>query len=302
MQVHFGLDQLKPAWDQAVVCIGTFDGVHVGHRSVIRTAVEEAERRGWPCALLTFDRHPAAVLAPERCPVSVGTLAGNLREFEALGVSVAIVLAFTRELSLTSAEEFLNDTLKRRLRASEIVVGQDFAFGHKRQGTPEWLCERISTKIVPPVTVDGQRVSSSAIRAAILAGQVEQACRWLGRPFELGGVVVRGARKGRELGFPTLNLAPTSNQAVPADGVYHCTCTTPWGEFEAAGSVGTRPTFDGSDRVIEAHLLDYAGDDLYGKPVRLRFHSRIREQARFETVEELRRQMAADVETVRRQS
>lgn len=301
MQVHFGLDSLRVGWQNAVVCIGTFDGVHIGHQRVIQTAVEEALLQGVPCVLVTFDRHPAAILAPDRCPKAVGSLPTNLREFERLGVSAAIVLAFTYELSQTPAESFFEETLLACLRASQIVVGHDFAFGHGRQGTPEWLCDRIKTKIVPAVTLGGLRVSSAAIRSAIHEGRVEDAARWLGRPFELGGIVVKGERLGSELGFPTVNIAPTFDQAVPGDGVYACACATPFGGFKAAGSVGDRSTVSGTLRTIEAHLLDYPGDGLYGRSLSLKFLRRLRVQVKFDSLEELKAQMARDVENVRQQ-
>jgi riboflavin kinase/FMN adenylyltransferase len=299
VQVHFGLDQLRPEWDRSVVCIGTFDGVHLGHQSVIGTAVREADAQGLPATLVTFDRHPAAVLAPDKCPAAIAGIGTNLREFERLGAAVCVLLPFTKELSQTPAEAFFQEVLLRRLLASEIVVGHDFAFGKDRQGTPEWLCERIKTKIVPPFLMEGVRVSSSAIRAAVTEGRVEDARRWLGRPFELGGVVGGGERLGRELGYPTLNLARSLEQVVPGDGVYAADCATPFGVFRAAASVGNRETVGGTSRAIEAHLLDYPGNSLYGRSVGLRFLARLRDQVRYNSVESLIEQLARDVEACR---
>jgi len=300
MQVHFGLESLRADWQRAVVCIGTFDGVHLGHQAVIRAAVEEAACQELPSVLLTFDKHPAAILNPKNCPPSVGTLRSNLEAFQELGVSVAVVLAFTKEFSQTPAETFFNETLVEHLRAGEVVVGYDFAFGHKRQGTPEWLCERIKTKIIQAFMLEGKRVSSTEIRKCIQEGRVEEATKLLGRPFELDGDVVHGDKKGIQLGFPTINLARTSDQVVPADGVYACRCETPFGTFAAAGSVGMRPTFSGKARTIEAYLIDYPGGNLYGKAVSLAFLAKVRDQEMFQSENALKEQMSEDVELVRK--
>ncbi len=299
MQVHFGLDGLLADWASSIACIGVFDGVHLGHQAVIREAVSWSESIGSPAVLITFDRHPLAVLAPERCPQAVGTVRANLSEFERLGVSICVVLSFNEELRQTSAEDFLRTCLIEGLRAKGAVVGQDFAFGRGREGTAEWLSSRIDTRVVPPLLLDGARVSSTAIRLAIGEGRVEDAARLLGRPFAFEGIVVEGEKVGRQLGFPTANLARSSDQVVPADGVYAGSCATPFGEFRAAISVGVRPTFDGRSRTIEAHLIDYPGTNLYGKPVVFRLESRLRAQERFDDGERLAEQMKLDAEAAR---
>lgn len=300
MQVHFGVDQLQAEWSKALVCVGTFDGVHLGHQAVIRQAVSHAREAQEPAILVTFDRHPAAVLAPDRCPPAIASIPANLRMFASLSVAVTVMLPFTRELSQTSAEDFYRTILVEKLRASAIVVGHDFAFGHGRQGTSEWLKERIETTVVPPFELDGLRVSSSAIRAAILEGRVEDARRLLGRPFELFGVVVPGQQLGRTIGFPTANLARSFNQAVPANGVYACEAQTDFGTFRAAVGIGVRPTVatDGS-RTVEAYLIDYAGTELYGTSLSLRFLKRIRDEERFDSMEALIEQMESDVAAAR---
>lgn len=220
MQVHFGVGLLRAEWSRAVVCVGTFDGVHLGHRAVIGRAVEEARNAELPCALATFDRHPFAVLNPARCPKAIADLGENLREFERLGVAVAVVLPFDAALSRMSADVFLRDVLQGAMHASNLVVGHDFAMGNGREGTPEWLAARVPTTVVPPFEIEGHRVSSSAIRTAIAEGNVESAARLLGRPFELTGVVVGGQKLGRTLGYPTANLARSIDGVLPADGVY----------------------------------------------------------------------------------
>jgi riboflavin kinase/FMN adenylyltransferase len=300
MQVHFGLGLLRAEWSESSVCIGTFDGVHLGHRFLISHAVREARASELPAILVTFDRHPAAVLAPERCPQAISSLYQNLAAFESLGVAVAVILEFDRALSQTTAEDFLQQFVIDKLRAAEMVIGHDFAFGKGRQGTPEWLQGRIKTHGVPPFAFEGQRVSSSEIRQAIVEGRMEDASRRLGRPFEVTGVVITGQKLGRSLGFPTINIARSFDQVTPADGVYSGVCRTPFGAYKAAINIGLRPAVGGSSRTIEAHLLDYTGETLYGCAVSLGIHSRLREERRFPSLVALGEQMARDVEEVRR--
>jgi riboflavin kinase/FMN adenylyltransferase len=294
MHVHFGSDLLHAEWHESVVCIGTFDGVHRGHQAVIRRAVEKARELGLPCALLTFDRHPAAILAPDRCPAAIASLQANLQHFEDLGVAVAVVMPFTKELSETSAEAFFQDVVVDKLGGKSLVVGHDFAFGKARQGTPQWLSARIETEVIPPFQLEGMRVSSSAIRSSVEAGDVERAAKLLGRDFEMPGIVVSGERLGRQLGYPTINLARSFRQVMPADGVYGGACSTPYGTYKAAISVGCRPTV-GGEHTVEAFLLDYPGNALYGAAVVLKFAQRIRDQQRFDSLDELKNQMQTDV-------
>ncbi len=298
MQVHFGVELLNAQWPGAVLCVGTFDGVHLGHQEVVRTAVGRAAEMEQPCIVVTFDRHPAAILNPTRVPKAIASLDENLAVFERLGAAMTLVLAFDRTLSETPAETFFREVLIGRLKAASLVVGHDFAFGKGRVGSPVWLQARIETVVVPPFEIAGRRVSSSEIRSAIEAGHVELAAKWLGRPFELPGIVVPGARLGRQLGFPTANLARSFDQVTPADGIYGGKCITPFGEFKAAISIGYRPTVQGKERTIEAYLLDYPGHDIYGAPLLLRFHKRIRDEVSFDSLDALKIQIADDVKVV----
>lgn len=300
MLTHFGVDLLVPEWSESVVCVGAFDGVHLGHQALIRAAVGEASSSDRPCVLVTFDRHPAAVLAPDRRPPSIGTLEQNLGAFRRLGVALCVILRFDRALADMSAQEFLDSILFERLRATGVVVGHDFAMGHGRQGDADWLGQRIPTTVVPPFLIEGRRVSSTALRLLVAEGRVEEAERLLGRRFSIPGVVVAGRKLGRELGFPTVNLARAEDQVVPRYGVYAGYAATPKGRFRAAISVGLRPTVDGKVRAIEANLLDYPGDNLYGSAVEIEFHSRLRDEEAFPSLEELKAQMARDVERVLR--
>lgn len=299
MQVHLRLETLRPEWQRSVACIGTFDGVHLGHRKVIETAVARASERGLPAVVITFDRHPASVLAPDRCPPAVASLASNLRAFESLGVAATLVLPFDRRLADTTADTFLEAYIRQGARADLLVVGHDFAFGHDRVGTPAWLEGRIETQVVPPFEVDGVRVSSSSVRKAVAEGRVEDAARWLGRPFQIEGVVVHGAQLGRKLGFPTANVARSFAQVTPADGVYVGSVQSSRGRYRAALSVGTRPTVGETALAIEAYLLKYEGESLYGTPITLDFERRLRGQVKFDSLEALKEQMAKDVAAAR---
>jgi len=299
MQVHFGVGLLRAEWRKAIACVGTFDGVHMGHQAVISEAVAQARRDELPCVLVTFDRHPAAILAPSRCPKTVAGLQENLQVFERLGASATVVLPFDAELSRMSAERFLREILIGAIKASSIVVGHDFAMGNGREGTADWLAARVPTSVVPPFEIDGVRVSSSAIRKAVSEGRMPDAARLLGRPFALSGVVVGGQKLGRQLGFPTANIARSFDQVMPADGIYAGWLSVSQGRYKAAVSIGVRPAVGGSDRSVEAYLLDYPGDSLYGMSVKLELVLRLREERNFPTLEELVCQIERDVEETR---
>ena len=299
MQVHFGLGALSAEWPSAVACVGTFDGVHLGHQAVIRRAVERAYGAEQPCILVTFDRHPMATLRPGSQPKSLSSLEDNLREFARLGVSVAAILPFDKMLSEMSADEFLREILQGRLRASSIVLGHDFAMGKGREGTGSWLSGHLPTEVVPAFELDGKRVSSTAIRLSVSSGDVEQAETLLGRSYKVSGIVVPGQRLGRELGFPTANIGRSLDLALPADGVYGGRFCCSEGRYTAAISIGMRPAVNGKTRTLEAHLLDYPGGSLYGRSCHLEFWKRLRPEWDFPSLEALKEQICLDVEQVR---
>lgn len=299
MQVHVGLDLLKVEWNRSVACIGTFDGVHLGHRQVIEATVARSLERGLPSVIITFDRHPASILVPDRCPRPIASLDSNLHQFRKMGISLALVLPFTRQLADTSAEQFFDEAIRTCVRADLVVVGHDFAFGHDRVGTPDWLATRIETEVIPAFEIGGTRISSSAVRRAVAEGHVEVANTLLGRPFAIEGAVVRGAQLGRKLGYPTANVARTFNQITPGDGIYSGEARTQNGRFRAAISIGGRPTIDATSRTIEAYLLDYKGESLYGTSITLEVQRKLRDQIKFEDLESLKEQMAKDVAIVR---
>jgi riboflavin kinase / FMN adenylyltransferase len=269
------------------VAVGTFDGVHLGHREVIRGSD----------SVLTFDPHPVSVVAPQHTPKLLTTLERKAELIASLGVQELIVIPFDADFAKRSAEDFVNDVLVGSLGAAQVAIGENFRFGHKAQGDPRLLStdERFQTVVHPLLEVDGEIVSSSHIRGLVLAGEVRRANELLGSPFQLSGEVVHGDERGRELGFPTANLVPEEALACPGHGVYACTADG----RAAAVSIGVRPTFKtGRGELIEAYILDFDAD-LYGSTLRLEFLERLRGERRFGTREALIEQMRRDVQSTR---
>ena len=265
------------------LAVGTFDGVHVGHRDVISSAD----------GVLTFEPHPASVVAPERAPELLTPLAVKADLVASLGVEELIIVRFDAAFAAQSAEAFIDDVLVGRLGAREVSVGENFRFGAHALGDAALLAAdgRFAARVVPLREMDGEIVSSSRIRSLIKLGDVAAAGRLLGDPFELRGQVVAGDRRGRTLGFPTANLVPEEGVACPGHGVYACLANG----LPAAVSIGVRPTFGaGRHELIEAHLIDFDGD-LYGSELRLHFLERLRGERRFESAEALIEAMHADV-------
>ncbi|MEA2367489.1 MAG: riboflavin kinase / adenylyltransferase [Thermoleophilaceae bacterium] len=282
------LDQVKPREDRSRhVAIGTFDGVHLGHRAVI----------GGADTVLTFDPHPLAVIRPDAMPKLLMPFDIKRDVISGLGVEELAVIHFDREFQELSADRFVEDVLVGRLGASQVRVGENFRFGKGAKGDTDFLRSRseFETEVVPMVEVEGETVSSTQIRALVAAGDVERAARFLGAPFMLEGEVVRGDGRGRELGMPTANLVPDPRFAVPGHGVYAA-----WAHgHPAAVNVGVRPTFDsGRGLLVESYLIDYS-DDLYGQTLRVAFVKRLRGERRFDSVDALVEQMLRDVEEVR---
>jgi len=274
------------------VAVGTFDGVHLGHREVIRGAD----------TVLTFEPHPAAIVAPGGAPRLLTPLHRKLELIAELGVEEVVVVVFDREFASRSADSFIDDVLVGTLRAEHVSVGENFRFGHKATGDLQRLRadSRFETRVVPLLEVDGEVVSSSHIRGLVLGGAVEYADKLLGAPFTFSGEVTEGDKRGRTLGFPTANLLPRDGYVVPGHGVYACRAWTDDGVVHvAATNVGVRPMFvTGRGELIEAFLVDFDGD-LYGSQLRLEFLKRLRGEKRFESVEALIEQMGRDVEEAR---
>ena len=265
------------------VAIGTFDGVHLGHREVIRGAD----------TVLTFDPHPLAVLHPEATPKLIASLDVKRDLIAGLGVEEMVVIPFDRGFSEQSAESFVSEVLIERLGARRVSVGENFRFGKGARGTADFLraYNEFETRVVPLVAVAGETVSSSHIRGLVAAGDVKQAADFLGGPFLFEGEVVMGDRRGRELGMPTANLVPDDAYVCPGHGVYAA-----WANgYPTAVNVGVRPTFDtGRGLLVEAHLIGFDGD-LYGQQLRIAFLERMRGEKRFDSVDALVEQMHRDV-------
>ncbi|HEX2158097.1 MAG TPA: bifunctional riboflavin kinase/FAD synthetase [Actinomycetes bacterium] len=289
-----------------VVTVGMFDGVHRGHRALLDRVVAEAAAREVPAAAVTFDRHPLAVLRPGSEPPLLTTLDRKVALLGQAGMAVVVVLEFTRELSQVPAEAFAAEVLFDALAARAVVVGENFRFGHRAAGDPALLAELgrprgIEVVAVPLYAQGDQAVSSTRIRAELAAGDVAAAAASLGRPYAVEGTVVGGDRRGGPLlGVPTANLEVPDSIALPADGVYagHLADDADGDARPAAVSVGTNPQF-GTDRRVEAHVLDFDGD-LYGHRVSVDFTHHLRGQAVFADVDELSAQIKADVEEARR--
>jgi riboflavin kinase/FMN adenylyltransferase len=268
--------------------IGTFDGVHLGHREVIRGAD----------TVLTFDPHPMSVIHPEATPKLISTFPVRRDLIAGLGVEELVVIPFDKSFSEQSAEDFVQHVLLDRLGAVAVSVGENFRFGKGARGTPEFLSghDEFETRVVPLVEAAGETVSSSHIRGLVAAGEVDQAAVFLGGPFLFEGEVVPGDKRGHELGMPTANLVPDDAYVTPGHGVY-----AGWANgHPAAVNVGVRPMFEtGRGLLVEAHLLDFDAD-LYGQTLRIAFLERLRGEKRFDSVDELVAQMNRDVEDARR--
>src|SRR3712207_2618274 len=294
MRLFHGYDNAEIA-RPTVLTLGVFDGLHLGHQLIIRTVVERARAVAAVPTVITFDPHPRAVLHPEAAPPLLQTFDQKIEAFGVLGVEQTIVIRFTREFAQGAAEEFLQDVVRDRLQAREVYLGRGFAFGRNREGNSGMLraaSERLGFRAeeVPEVRLRGRRISSSRIRTLLAEGRVGQARRMLGRPYGVEGRVVRGRERGRLLGFPTANLQP-QNRVIPRGGVY-VTATLIDGLWRrSVTNVGTRPTFDErGDPTVETYVMNWTGD-LYGDVVRVRFLHRLRDEKKFDSLADLKRQI-----------
>lgn len=298
---------MTPPIEGAVLSIGNFDGVHRGHQQLIAQAGLFAANTGGPVVVLTFDPHPLSILAPDRAPKRLSRIPDRLKLLERAGADVAVVVQTDRELLAVEPEDFVERIVVERFRPTHIVEGPSFSFGKARRGTPDLLKELgprfgFSAHILAPVEVqidagESIMVSSSVVRSLLEAGKTKRASLCLGRDYELSGTVVEGAKRGRSIGFPTANI-DIPDLLIPADGVYAARARTAGGEFAAAVSIGSNPTFEGDRRIVEAHLLEFDGD-LYGQTMTLAIGRRVRGQVKFDGVEQLVAQIEEDVAAVR---
>jgi riboflavin kinase/FMN adenylyltransferase len=278
--------------------IGNFDGVHRGHQTILARAVEQARASALMPAVLTFHPHPARVLRPAVAPPLLMTLEQRLRAFESAGIASVLVLRFDESLAKVNAEDFVRRFLVDGMRARAILVGGNFRFGHKQAGDVKLLGQLgerhcFHVEVVPPVVEDGIVVSSTAVRNAVRDGRMEDATKFLGRPFALGGEIRTGTGQGRKLVVPTLNLG-TEQEALPKRGVYATESLIEQTAYRSVTNVGVRPTFDGRYLAIESHLFDFNETRSAG-PMEVRFFTRLRDEQKFSGADALRAQVLRDI-------
>ena len=281
-----------------VVALGNFDGVHVGHRAILKTAIDRARAASGTAFAVTFNPLPSKVLAPAHAPRLILTPEDKLELLRQSGIDGVIVITFTPALSQVTAVDFVRDYLLGKIGARSVVVGHSVNFGHDRAGNAELMAELgrqmgFETTVVGPVTVKGAEVSSTRIRELITAGEMRAAARLLGREHFLSGTIVHGRERGRTIGFPTANLE-TATECLPPDGVYATRVVLPDGSFASITNIGMRPTFAEPAHTIEAHIFDF-GRNIYGARIRLEIVERIRSERKFESGQALAEQIAQDL-------
>jgi riboflavin kinase/FMN adenylyltransferase len=294
--------RFSAAGPRTVLAVGNFDGIHLGHRAILRGIVRDARAIEALAAAVTFDPHPLKVLRPGDAPPLISTLEQRLAGLEEMGLDAALVLKFDLDLAHLPAEDFVRGILVEKLRLTRILVGESFRFGYRQAGDVRLLAELgrrwgFAVEIVPPVVVRGEVASSTAIRRAVREGQVNRAARLLGQPFALTGKVVPGTGKGSRVVFPTLNLA-ADQELLPAIGVYACETRVAGRVYRSATNVGVRPTFDGGPLTVESHLFDFSERFTSG-PMEIRFWRRLRNEQKFSSVDALRAQIARDIARAR---
>jgi len=297
MQVEKELAELSPNKDM-LLTVGVFDGVHLGHKYLISQLTEHARQQNLLSGVVTFNQHPQEILSPQTKLPFLTDLTTRAELLKNEGVEAIITLSFTRELAQLSARQFVS-LLKKYLRMRGMVIGPDFALGRNREGTTNTLCALgqdmdFSVTVIPPIMVNGEMVSSTAIRKALADGDMKRVVNLIGRPFSLHGHVITGSGRGVGLGFPTANLDVNSEQALPADGVYATWALIDSKAYQSMTNIGKRPTFGDSQRAVEVYVLNYHSD-LYGRELTIDIIERLRGEKKFDTVEELKKQMTEDV-------
>ncbi|MFJ6940896.1 bifunctional riboflavin kinase/FAD synthetase [Streptomyces sp. NPDC101132] len=308
MQRWRGLEDIPQDWGRSVVTIGSYDGVHRGHQLIIGRAVARARELGVPSVVVTFDPHPSEVVRPGSHPPLLAPHHRRAELMAELGVDALLILPFTAEFSQLSPADFIVKVLVEALHAKAVIEGPNFRFGHRAAGNTDYLAELGATYDYEVEVVDlyvsgeaggGEPFSSTLTRRLVAEGDMAGAAEILGRPHRVEGVVVRGAQRGRELGYPTANVETLPHTAIPADGVYAGWLTADGERMPAAISVGTNPQFDGTERTVEAYAIDRVGLDLYGLHVTVDFLAYVRGMAKFESIEVLLDAIADDVKKAR---
>ncbi|WP_078877344.1 bifunctional riboflavin kinase/FAD synthetase [Streptomyces sp. 150FB] len=308
MQRWRGLEDIPQDWGRSVVTIGSYDGVHRGHQLIIGRTVERARELGLASVVVTFDPHPSEVVRPGSHPPLLAPHHRRAELMSGLGVDALLILPFTVDFSKLSPTDFIVKVLVDKLRARSVIEGPNFRFGHKAAGNVGVLSELGATYDYEVEVVDlyvtgeaggGEPFSSTLTRRLVAEGDVAGAAEILGRPHQVEGVVVRGAQRGRELGYPTANVETLPHTAIPADGVYAGWLTAAGERMPAAISVGTNPQFEGTERTVEAYAIDRVGLDLYGLHVTVDFLAYVRGMEKFESIEGLLEAIADDVKQAR---
>jgi riboflavin kinase / FMN adenylyltransferase len=305
MKILRAIDELKSVPGPTHLAIGVFDGLHLGHQAVIARALESSRMTGGTAVVVTFHPHPVRVLRPEKAPRLLTSTLHKIKLIELLGVDTVLVLEFTTEFSKTAPEVFIEKLASASNRLSQICVGQEWTFGANRSGSVRLLTE-LAPKLgfqlgsVPPVSVDGQVVSSTLIRSAVESGDLESAAKFLGRPFTILGTVSEGRQLGRRLGFPTANLR-AHNEQFPPNGVYAAKAWFRKNEYGGVVNIGVRPTIEkeAGERLLEIHLFDF-DQEIYGQDIELAFLDYLRPEQKFSGIEELQSQIQRDVAKARR--
>jgi len=303
MKVIRDLDTISEDLTGAIVTIGNFDGVHLGHREIFRKIVREAKKTHKKSIVITFDPHPQKIIHPERRPFFLLTpLQEKLDLIASCGVDAVILIPFSTEFAEVTAGEFVEDILWKRLHLSKLFVGYDYVFGKGKGGNAQFLKasgERLGFQVeeIGVVKTDGLIASSTNIRLSILAGNVSLASEMLGRPYSVSGVIVKGYRRGTEIGYPTANIK--SEKVIPATGVYVIIAELEGRKHEGVINIGNNPTFGNEETSVEVHLLDFEGD-IYGKDITILFIERLRDEKKFKGPEELVRQIKRDIEKARK--
>jgi len=305
MKIYEGLGEF-PTLKNAVVTSGTFDGVHLGHQKILQRVLEIAEKIDGETVLITFWPHPRLVLFPEEHKLRLlSTFEEKAKLLRELGIDHLISIPFTKEFSELSSQEFIENVLVNKIKCKKLVIGYDHRFGKNREGSFEYLQANhlkfgFELEEIPRQDVDDIGISSTKIRKALEAGDVTMALNYLGRPYELNGLVIKGQQIGRSIGFPTANIhIPNDYKLVPRDGVYAVQAAVNGNLYKAMLNIGNRPTVDGSKKTVEAHLFDFQGD-LYDKQITIYFKAFLREERKFNGLEELKAQLKLDQVTAKK--
>ncbi len=303
MKIVDGIENLTEKFPYPVLTIGNFDGVHLGHQTIFRMLLDRAKKKKGTSIVLTFEPHPLRIIAPERSPKILTPFKDKMSLIKTFGIDVVICANFTSEFAHIKAEDFVRDILSKTIGVKEVFIGSNYLFGRGRKGSPELLKELgkkcdFKVTIVPEVKLKDAILSSSKIRALIAKGKVGDALAFLGRYYSVEGVVIEGAKRGKKLlNIPTANIS-TSNELLPADGVYAVTVAFGKKVYGGAANIGCNPTFRDKKFSFEVHILDFDGK-LLGETLRVNFIKRIRDEMKFSKVDDLAAQMRKDIEGIR---